>query len=603
LKRIVTIALSLLIVLSTLALVTSGGNDELVPVIIGFKGTPNPERVRALGGRIKYHYTIIPAIAARLPQRAVDKLSNAPGIDYVELDSVVHALGETLPWGVDRIDADVVHDYPNTGSGVQVAIVDTGMDYDHPDLKANYGGGYDFVNNDAYPMDDEGHGTHCAGIVAAAKDNTEGVIGVAPSVELYALKVLDNTGSGYLSDVISGIDWAVLGPDKEAGTSDDAEIVSLSLGADTGDASLEDACQSAYESGTLVIASAGNSGNPPGRGDNVGYPARYSSVIAVAATDDKDKRPRWSSTGPDLELSAPGVYIYSTYWDNTYATLSGTSMACPHVSGVAALVFASPMTPGYDQDGDGVWDPVEVRRKLTDTAIDLGDPGKDNQYGYGLVYSPTAVDHETESLTDIAVSSIDAPSSVVQGDQVRVDVTVENTGNQDVASDITVTLTDTTDSVEIGTETITGGLTAGTLTTLTYTWYTTGASIQEHTLEASHDFTDDDTSNNVKSTTVTVNEASGELTITGIDPNSMPAGYTVSVTISGSGFTDGASVTFENGAGPAPEASNIFVDANEITASVTAKSGGPPRNRAWDVRVTNPDGSSAVLLGGFTVNP
>ncbi len=209
-----------------------------------------------------------------------------------------------------------------------------------------------------------------------------------------------------------------------------------------------------------------------------------------------------------------------------------------------------------------------------------------------------------EPVTDIAVTGVSAPSSAVQGDMVNVDVTVENVGNQDVTSDINVTLTDVTDAVTIGTQTISGGLTAGASTTLSYSWDTSGSTIGDHTLTASHDFTDDDASNDSKSTTVTVNEPSAGVSVTGIDPNSMQAGTTIDVTITGSGFEAGADVTFENGSGPTPSASNIVVvDASTITATVTAKSGGPPRDRVWDVRVTNPDGSSGVLVGGFTVTP
>jgi subtilisin family serine protease len=242
----------------------------------------------------------------------------------------------------------------------ELAILDTGIDSRHPDLSANCKGGYDFANDDSYPMDDNGHGTHCAGIVAAA-DNDEGVVGVAPEAHLYAVKVLNSGGSGYWSDVIAGIQWSV---------NNSMEVISMSFGGGYSE-SMEAACDAAYNAGIVVVASAGNSGNPPGKGDNVGYPAGYSSVIAVAATDSSDNRARWSSTGPAVELAAPGVSIYSTYLGGGYATMSGTSMACPHVAGTAALVIAS-------SGGD-------VRQCLQATADDLGVAGRDDLYGYGLV--------------------------------------------------------------------------------------------------------------------------------------------------------------------------------------------------------------------------
>jgi len=136
--------------------------------------------------------------------------------------------------------------------------------------------------------------------------------------------------------------------------------------------------------GIVLVGAAGNEGNPSGRGDNVIYPARYENLIAVAATDENDERAKWSSTGPAVELAAPRVDILSTYLDG-YAYASGTSMACPHVSGTVALLLNTPIDVSYDLDGDGVWDLDEVRMKLNNTADDLGPAAKDEKYGYGLV--------------------------------------------------------------------------------------------------------------------------------------------------------------------------------------------------------------------------
>ena len=174
------------------------------PVIIGFKSTPGPAdkaMVRGHGGDIKYSYTIINAIAAKLPEQAIENIQKNPRVTYVERDGEVHTLDAELDnsWGVKRIGAGTVHDSGNKGSGVKVAILDTGIDYSHTDLDANYKGGHDYANKDEDPMDDNGHGTHCAGIVAA-EDNGEGVVGVAPESHLYAVKVLDSGGSGSVSN-------------------------------------------------------------------------------------------------------------------------------------------------------------------------------------------------------------------------------------------------------------------------------------------------------------------------------------------------------------------------------------------------------------------
>ncbi len=225
--------------------------------------------------------------------------------------------------------------------GINVSILDTGIDYNHPDLAANYRGGYDFVNNDTDPMDDHGHGTHCARIVAAV-DNEIGVIGAAPKVNLYGVKVLNSSGIGYESDVVAGVQWAV---------DNGMKIISMSIGSDSDLASLHTALDSAYNAGLLLVVAAGND-NEYG----IDYPAAYETVIAVGAINQSNARcdyPGWwgSDWGPELELTAPGVYINSTYRGGGYTKMSGTSMACPHVAGTAALVWKA--YPEYNNKYSG----------------------------------------------------------------------------------------------------------------------------------------------------------------------------------------------------------------------------------------------------------
>ncbi|MFO7967297.1 MAG: S8 family serine peptidase [Archaeoglobaceae archaeon] len=469
---------SILVLLLALVLVTgftvaSPADNPTEKVIIGFKDKPDASLVKAHGGNIKYQYTIVDAIAATVPEKAVDALKKNPNVEYVEMDKKVHALEEdTLDWGVDRIDAEIVWGgsdeatditTDNAGTGVKVAILDTGIDYNHPDLDDNYAGGKDFVNNED-PMDDNGHGTHCAGIVAA-EDNNMGVIGVAPNVSLYAGKVLDSDGSGYYSDIIAGIEWA---------TSNEMDVISMSLGGSSGDTALEDACNNAYNSGTLVVAAAGNDGNSAGRGDNVGYPARYDSVIAVAATDSNDNRAKFSSTGSDVELAAPGVDILSTYWDDIYATASGTSMACPHVTGTAALVFASGVT---DSDGDGNVND-EIRAILQSTAEDLGADGRDERFGYGLVDAEAAVDavgggDTTNTAPDAPTNP--SPSNGATGVSTSPELSVDVSDPDDDSMD--VSFYNASDDSLIGTETgVASGSTASVTWdslsySTTYSWY------------------------------------------------------------------------------------------------------------------------------------
>ena len=215
-----------------------------------------------------------------------------------------------------------------------------------------------------------------------------------------------------------------------------------------------------------------------------------------------------------------------------------------------------------------------------------------------------------EPVTDIAITAISAPSSVEEGASANIEVTVANVGNQNVTDNILVTLDDDTDGVEIGAYTITGGLAAGASTVITFPWNTTGASLGDHNLTAWHDYSDDNAANDERSAIVAVIEEQEEppapepISVTAIDPNSGAMGGTIIVQISGTGFVAGASVSFESGQGPAPSASGVEVlDANTITATVSIPSGGPKRNRSWSVRVTNPDGGSAVLVNGFTVTP
>ena len=269
---------------------------------------------------------------------------------------------QQLPWGVDRVDADLAL---GNGAGVKVCVVDTGIDKDHLDLQANIVGGKNFVANGRLVdptkwNDDNGHGTHVAGTIAAV-DNTIGVVGVAPQASLLAAKVLNRQGSGYISDVVAGVDYCV---------QQGADVISMSLGTSSDVQSVHDAMDAAYNAGALLVAAAGNDYGGP-----VSFPAAYDSVIAVSATDSNNQLAAFSNVGPKVELTAPGVNIFSTWNDGLYKTISGTSMATPHVSGVAALAIEA--NPGLDAVG--------IRTLLQTTANDLGEAGRDNSFGFGLV--------------------------------------------------------------------------------------------------------------------------------------------------------------------------------------------------------------------------
>lgn len=368
-------------------------SDGLVKVLIGFKEKPGPAEhtlVRGAGGTIKYSYTLVPAVAASLPSSAIEGLLRDPRVRAVELVEMVYAVDIDYyselnnTWGVKRIGAGKVHP-GNMGTGVEIGIIDSGVDYTHPDLDGLYAGGWDFVDGDSDPMDVYGHGTHVAGTACAIRDGF-GVVGVAPECALYSLRVLNDDGAGYTDDVIAAMQWAV---------DNKLKVVNLSLGSSQNPGTIfKQAFDNAEVAGLVIVAAAGNSGNPAGKGNNVIYPAKYDSVIAVAATDSNDQRASWSSTGDEVELAAPGVSILSTWNDADsphnpqpfcidgvcyYKYGSGTSMASPHVAGTAALVWAA--YPSWTND--------EIRIRLQNSAEDIGLLS--TEQGYGLVDAAEAV--------------------------------------------------------------------------------------------------------------------------------------------------------------------------------------------------------------------
>jgi thermitase len=324
-------------------------------------------------------------------------LRNDPNVLYAEPDYIAHAV-DTIPndtyygnqWALAKIGAPAAWDITTGNSNVIIAIVDTGIDLRHPDLSCtgklwvNPGEipangldddgngqvddvqGWNFSDYNNAPDDDNGHGTHVAGIAAACSNNHTGVAGVAWGATLMPVKVLDSSGSGYYSDVADGVIYAV---------DNGAKIVNLSLGGPDDSSTLADAIQYAHQNGVLVVAAAGNTYGA------VLYPAAYPHVLAVAATDHFDERHPASSFGPELDIAAPGVSIYSTFLDGGYETLTGTSMAAPHVSGLAALLwsFASSLSV------------AQVESTIESTADDLGTPGRDDYYGYGRINAGRAL--------------------------------------------------------------------------------------------------------------------------------------------------------------------------------------------------------------------
>lgn len=231
---------------------------------------------------------------------------------------------QIIPWGIHRIGADQLWSQ-STGEGMKVAVLDTGIDLHHPDLKENIAGGVNFVEPHLPPQDDNGHGSHVSGTIAAVKNNY-GVVGASPGAKLYAVKVLNHKGEGYFADVIRALAWCL-----EQGI----QVVNLSFGSNNSSQALHEAIRKVTARGMIVVAAAGNDGTT----QSVDYPAAYSEAIAVGAVDEKDRLAPFSSQGPEIKLVAPGTGILSTGIGGVFSRLSGTSMATPHVSGAIALLW------------------------------------------------------------------------------------------------------------------------------------------------------------------------------------------------------------------------------------------------------------------------
>lgn len=398
----------------------------------GIAGQVAAERaIRGAGGGLVEWVPGTDIVVALVPRQALTGLRRAPGVLAVELDARVQILGgdwgaagrggdldavtqsaESIGWNISRIGADAAWTV-SSGRDVNVAILDTGIDLDHPDLMANIEGGYMAIQTGAYSLpaaqtynDDNNHGTHVAGIVAAVKDNGIGVVGVAPEADLYAVKVLDQNGSGYLSDIIEGIRWAI-GTRTDADPGNNIHIINMSLGTTSNVYLFQDAIIDAEDAGIMLVAAAGNNGPAEG---TVTYPAAYPSVVAVGATDDQDAVASFSSRGVQVYLSAPGVAVLSTIATGGYAAYSGTSMASPHVAGAAALILQT----------NPLANPVVVTVSLGAHAEDLGPYGRDTGYGYGLVRPDLSLGLTTPPDPNTAPTAADQSAMVAEDASLTV---------------------------------------------------------------------------------------------------------------------------------------------------------------------------------------
>ncbi|GAC1302546.1 MAG: hypothetical protein NVSMB19_11900 [Vulcanimicrobiaceae bacterium] len=359
-----------------------GGEDIAGRIVIGVRGTL-PARLDEIDGDLQgdQEVTRIPqigvvtiAVAPGTEAATIAKLSRDSNVRFVTQDHVAHALAipndpsYASQYALPITQWDLAYTAnPTLGGSTStvIAIVDSGIDLGHPDLAAKILPGATFVPGTLTPQDDNGHGTHCAGIAAAITNNGVGIAGTNPGAQLLPVKVLDAAGSGAFSNVASGITWAA---------DHGAKIISMSLGCIAGCVDPATSSAIAYAKntkGVLVVVASGNDGAA------VGFPANDPNSMAIGASDSTDGIAYFSNYGPEVSVAAPGVDIYSTYLPNTYASLSGTSMATPMVAGLAGLLVNATSTP------------ATIRARIEASADKAGTyayvAGRNDRYGYGRI--------------------------------------------------------------------------------------------------------------------------------------------------------------------------------------------------------------------------
>jgi thermitase len=406
-KTIVALAIAILLISSFPTIVLAFPPDNPVPasdisqgqILVKFKSDVTLSEAaqihRQLGGQVKEMVAGIGVQVVKVPkgqEKEKAKAYSANGrVAYAEPDFVAEAMGSpddpgfVNQWGMVKIQAPQAWDITAGSPSVSIAILDTGVDIDHPDLANKFISNVNFsdsaTSDDAY-----GHGTHVAGIAAAITNNGVGVAGLGYSCSIMNVKVLGDTGAGAYSWIASGIIWAA---------DNGAEIINLSLGGSSASSTLEDAINYAWSKGVVIVAAAGNNGDT-----TPFYPAYYTNCIAVAATDANDAKTSWSNYGDWVDLAAPGLNIYSTLKENGYGYKSGTSMASPHVAGLAGLVF----TMVADSNGNGFLnDEVRSQIQVTCDNIGLGGIGSGRINAYRAVQTTIA----TGTIAGVVTNSAD----------------------------------------------------------------------------------------------------------------------------------------------------------------------------------------------------
>jgi len=376
-----------------------GGSTEKTKYIVRLKSSETKGFNRMNIQRVEFA-DVLNAMPLELNEEQVNYILQNDLVETLEIDRPIQIAGEdkspitpqeikqysqTIPWGIHATGAYIANSYNSAGNPIKVAVFDTGIN-NHPDL--NMAGGVSYVDGASDYLDQHGHGTHVAGTIAAL-NNDLGIVGMNSNVELFAVKVMDADGTGYTSSVIQGVEWAI---------QEGIQIINMSFVSSEYSQLLHEAIQFARDNGILVVAAAGNIG----LGDNtLLYPAQNPEVLAVGAVDSHYHRASFSSTGPELDVVAPGTNILSTTKNGEYGIRSGTSQAAAHVTGVAALLWSQQPELSLD----------ELVGSIRENATSLGHV---NEYGSGLVNVAKALGHVNGSIAPMGIegSMYQSPTQV-----------------------------------------------------------------------------------------------------------------------------------------------------------------------------------------------
>lgn len=347
--------------------------EEERRVLIGFKNTIDYQVIRDMGGEILHTYDSLQAVSLKVKEENVRTARDHKKVEWIEYDQKVTSTQEEKTWGYQTTSPQISRSWGIRGEGVRIAIIDSGISKNHPDL--NVQGGVNVKEGETGWQDDNGHGTHVAGVINA-QDNNIGVVGIAPEADIFAVKALDSEGTGWESEIIKGIEWAI---------SKEIDVINLSLTSCNSSIMMKEALKEAEAQGIIVVAASGNRKKCNGEYLNdIMYPGRYASVIGVGAITPDNTKASFSYGGRSLDIAGPGASVKSTYYNaetgtNGYTLLSGTSMAAPYVSGIVALNKQA--FPNFNTD--------QIIDTLHSNAIDLGVTGRDDDFGSGLVQSPS----------------------------------------------------------------------------------------------------------------------------------------------------------------------------------------------------------------------